>query len=210
MSGNLRGRRNWTRSLTTVFIVAAAAVMGGYLIDGTAVETDRIYLRAAAGPVLFDHGAHGEYAQSCAVCHHPLYAAAQATACSDCHDDDRQSDTYDHASLKELHNQDCSQCHEQQEADDQATSCRQCHPSVQQEEQAVVSCASCHDDSYTPDLMSHDEYLAIDDHTCLGCHAPRPRADAYHASCSDCHLDAAPQRFAHADGEVLCGACHLR
>jgi hypothetical protein len=211
MSGNLPDRRNWTRSLTVVVVVAVAAVIGGYLIDSNAVETDRKYLRATAGPVLFDHGAHqSEYVASCATCHHPLFAAAQAVSCADCHDDGRDKDDLDHDSLKELHNQDCSQCHEQQAGDEQASSCRQCHPTLQQEEADTVGCASCHDDSYTPEIMSHDEYLEIEEHSCLGCHAPRSLADAYHTTCSNCHLDTSPERFAQADGEVSCGACHLR
>ncbi len=210
MSGNLQDRRNWTRSLTVVFAVALVAVITGSLFDGVADGTDRVYLRNTAGAVLFDHGAHGQYVDSCAVCHHPLYSAAQATTCADCHDDERAADEFSHGELKDLHASDCSLCHQQQAEDNQAASCRQCHRAIQQSETSSLACTTCHDDGYSPELLSHDEYVEIDDHSCLGCHAPRSLADSYHTSCSDCHLDTAPERFAQADGAVQCGVCHLR
>ncbi|MBE0583561.1 MAG: hypothetical protein IH612_07315 [Desulfofustis sp.] len=210
MSGKLQDRRNWTRSLTVVVAVALVAVITGYLLEGTAVGTDRLYLRNTAGAVLFDHGAHGQYADSCATCHHPLYGAAPTATCADCHDDNRAADDVSHSELKELHARDCSLCHQQQVEDDQAVSCRQCHPAVQQSETNTSACTACHNDDYVPEMLSHDEYLEIDDHSCLGCHAPRSLADSYHTNCSDCHLDAAPEKFMNSDGTVRCGSCHLR
>lgn len=210
MSGNHQNRPNWTRSLTIACIVAALAVLLGYFIPRTSAETDRKYLRNTAGPILFDHGEHNQMADSCAVCHHPLYSASLATTCKDCHGEEMGMEYFSHEELKEIHGTDCSQCHEQEADDDQASSCRRCHPALQQSESALNSCTECHDDSYTPDIMSHDEYLEIEDHSCLGCHAPGSLSEVYHASCTDCHLESSPERFTQADGEILCAACHLR
>ncbi len=210
MSGNNRGRRNWTRSLTIIMIVAVIAVIIGCVVDPKTNTTDRLFLKSSAGPVLFDHGKHSQAAESCAQCHHDLYAAAQATACNECHDDERRASTFSHKELKELHSRDCSKCHQQSAGAVQPTSCRTCHPTLQQSEKNTASCSQCHDDSYSPDMMKHDEYLEIEDHTCLGCHAPKSVSDAYHTNCSNCHLETARQRFAQADGKVQCGACHLR
>lgn len=198
--------------MSVVVVVAAAAVIVGYLVPGTAETdkvTDRMFLENTAGPVLFDHQEHNQMTGSCAVCHHPLYSAAQATTCEDCHGDDRAADDFSHDELKEMHANDCSQCHEQQSEAAQAASCRQCHPAIQQSESATLACTECHEDGYTPDIMAHDEYQEIEDHSCLGCHAPQSLSDAYHTGCSDCHLENSPERFTQADGEILCAACHL-
>ncbi len=210
MSGDLHTRRNWTRSLTIVALVAAVAVALGYLLPQSSAETDRKYLHNTAGPVLFDHKAHALMADSCAVCHHPLYSATLAVTCEDCHGEEVEADEFSHSELKEIHGTDCSQCHEQEAGDDQALSCRQCHPAVQQSEASVNSCTECHDDGYSPAIMDHDEYLEIEDHSCLGCHAPGSLSEVYHTNCSNCHLEYSPERFTQADGEVLCAACHLR
>ncbi len=168
MSGNIRNRRNWTRSLTVVTLVAVVGTIIGCLADDGAVQTDRIYLQNTAGAVLFDHGEHSNSADSCVTCHHNL------------------------------------------RGDEQAASCRECHPGTQQSEKQTLSCTECHDDSFTPDMMEHEEYLEIDDHSCLGCHAPQSVSQVYHTNCSNCHLENAPDRFTKTGGDVACGACHLR
>lgn len=175
MSGDTRNRRNWTRSLTVATIVAAVAVVIGWLVDVETGKTDRLYLRNTGGAVLFDHGMHGEVADSCVQCHHDLSVA-------------------------------------EEEVEDQAEaiSCRQCHPGVQPSETFTASCTECHDDDYSPEMMEHDEYLEVEEHACLDCHSPRPVSEAYHMNCSPCHLEYSPERFTQADGELLCGACHLR
>lgn len=210
MSGNFRDRRNWTRSLTIASLVAVLAAVIGCLADRDTTSTDRRYLQATAGPVLFDHFRHGADINDCAKCHHDLYGAAQAVSCQECHDVDVTPDDVDHASLKEIHNSDCATCHAQVKENDQAASCRQCHPAVQASETTVISCSKCHDDGYTPELMPHDEYMEAGEHTCLGCHAPSSVSQAFHTNCTTCHLEAAPARFADANGAVVCGACHLR
>lgn len=209
MSGNIQGRRNWTLSMTVALLVAVAAAVIGCMTRNDEVVTDRLYLKSTAGNVLFDHGTHSDTTDSCAACHHDLYGAAQAVSCENCHDDVEPAD-FEHAELKEFHTQDCATCHEQTADEDQATSCRNCHPGFQESEARTVSCNDCHDDDYEPEIMEHDEYLEIDDHSCLGCHTPGSISEAFHASCTNCHLEAAPDRFAHADGSVMCSGCHLR
>lgn len=210
MSGKPRVRRNWTLSLTIALCVAVGAVIIGCMAGGKTVVTDRQYIRSTAGNVLFDHGKHNEEAESCAVCHHDLYGAEQVTPCAECHDDEVDPAEFDHADLKEFHGRDCASCHEQTVEDDQALSCRSCHPGVQKNENRTVTCGECHDDDYEPDMLEHDEYLEIEDHSCLGCHAPGSVSESYHTNCTSCHLETAPERFTNSDRTVNCSACHLR
>jgi hypothetical protein len=210
MNGNIRGRRNWTFSMTVALLVAAVSVVIGYMGTRETVATERFYLRSSAGNVLFDHGRHNEMTESCAACHHDLFAAAQATSCSTCHDDEFEPADFDHTELKEFHGRDCATCHEQTTGDEQAASCRSCHPGIQQSETRTVSCSDCHDDSYAADMIGHDEYQEIEDHSCLGCHSPASVSEVYHANCTSCHLDTAADRFTNSDGSVMCSGCHLR
>lgn len=209
MSGNNRGRRNWTLSMTFALLVALAAAVIGHLAGAETENTDRVFLRSSAGAVLFDHGKHNEAVESCARCHHDLYGAAQATSCAECHDEDVQADDFEHIELKEFHGRDCSKCHEQIVENDSAVSCRTCHPGTQQDEERDMSCSACHGEDYTPDMMIHDEFLEIEDHTCQGCHSPSTVSEAYHMNCTNCHLESSPERFTAADGGVQCSACHL-
>lgn len=208
MSGNIKGRRNWTLSMTFALLVAAAAAVIGFMNSDRSAATDRYYLNSSAGNILFDHGKHGETADSCATCHHTLYGA-QAGSCEECHDEMDAAD-FEHAELKEFHERDCATCHEQTIDDDQADSCRNCHPALQDSETGVVGCSECHGEGYEPDLLDHDEYLEIDDHSCSGCHTPGAVAEVYHSSCTDCHLEEAADRFTLGDGGVNCSGCHLR
>lgn len=210
MSGSIQGRQNWTRSLTVVVIAAVIAVAIGFMVDVKANKTDRLYFNNSGGAVLFDHGKHSQSAESCAKCHHDLYSAAQATLCAECHDDELEAADFSHNELKDAHSQDCSRCHEQTKESDQATSCRECHPGMQQSETFTVNCTECHDDGYSPEMLTHDEYQEMDEHSCLGCHTPRAVSEAYHTNCSNCHLETAREKFTLAGGEVRCGACHLQ
>lgn len=212
MSGNTQNRRNWTRSLTVVISIALAAVGIGYLVDVEAGKTDRLYLRNTAGAVLFDHGTHSRLVESCAKCHHDLYSAALATSCEECHDEEFEPAEFSHSDLKEIHNRDCSQCHQPEDGSEreEPASCRQCHPGVQPSETNTLGCTECHEDGYSSDMMDHDAYMDMEEHTCMGCHSPRSVSTAYHTNCSHCHLETSRERFTQADGEVQCGACHLR
>ena len=210
MSGKKQGRPNWTRSMTVAICAGLAAVVFGYLGGSETVATDRYFFDSTAGAVLFDHGDHRDEADTCVTCHHTLYGAAQATSCEECHDDEVEPSEFEHGELKEFHGRDCSACHEQVAEDDEAASCRQCHPTVQEREERGIGCTECHDDDYEPEMMGHDEYLEIEDHTCLGCHAPSSISEAYHTNCTDCHLETATERFTNDDGTVNCSGCHLR
>ena len=210
MSGNFINRRVWTRSLTIVILVAAVSAIIGGLSDNGVVKADRVYLQNSAGAVLFDHGKHSSSADSCAQCHHDLLAAEQSISCQECHGEDVVAEDYSHAGLKEIHSRNCSRCHQQSNDDQQATSCRECHPGTQPSEKQTIACSDCHDDSYSPEMIAHDEYLEISEHSCLGCHTPRSVSEVYHTNCSECHVENRPDRFTKAGGDVLCGACHLR
>ena len=210
MNGDIRNRRNWTRSLTIVMLVAAIGALIGCLADKGEKRTDRVYLQNSAGAVLFDHEKHKNSTDSCAQCHHDLYSAVQAVSCEDCHDAGFTADEYSHAELKDFHNLDCAKCHEQEDDNAQAVSCRECHPIARTSDTLTMSCTECHDESYSKEMMAHDEYTEIDEHSCLGCHAPKSVSDAYHTNCTSCHLETVPTRFTTAGGEVSCGACHLR
>ena len=210
MSGNFPRRRNWTPSLAIALLVAVVAAAVGWLADSPATATDRMYFRNTAGAVLFDHGAHSGNADSCATCHHTLYDGAQASTCASCHDDSYGPDDIAHQRLKQLHGNDCATCHAQSREDDEALSCRTCHPASQASETRTQNCTECHDDSFSPEMLSHDEYQEIEDHTCLGCHTPGAVSEVYHANCTPCHQQAAPEQFTTAGGEVNCGSCHLR
>lgn len=210
MSGSNQNRKNWTKSLTIVMLVAVVGAVIGCMGKTDETKTDRVYLRSSAGSVLFDHGQHSQTEESCAKCHHDLYSAAQATSCADCHDEGFEAEEFDHAQLKEAHNRDCSKCHEETGTDIKPISCRECHPGMQPAEKNTNSCQECHDDDFTPDMMQHDEYLEVEDHTCLGCHTPQSVSQVYHLNCTNCHLETLPDRFANKGGDVSCGACHLR
>jgi hypothetical protein len=211
MSGNIRNRRNWTRSLTVVMLVTLIGALIGCLANKGEKKADRVFLQNSAGAVLFDHERHKGAADSCAQCHHDLYTSVQATPCEDCHDDGFVTGDYNHADLKEIHSLDCAKCHEQGADNEQAASCRQCHPTTQKDDKLTNNCMECHDDnSFSSGMMEHDEYAEVDEHSCIGCHSPRSVSEAYHANCTKCHLETLPDRFANAGGDVRCGACHLR
>lgn len=211
MSGNNQNRKNWTKGLTILSLVVIVGAVIGCLANSKEVTTDRVYLRNSGGSVLFDHGKHSQAAESCAQCHHDLYSAAQATSCEECHDEGVVAEDFSHARLKEAHNRDCARCHEEIAEEKKPASCRECHPGMQPSETNTNSCLECHDDdSYTPDMLEHDEYLEVEDHSCLGCHTPQAVSQVYHLNCTSCHLETLPERFTTSGGDVSCGACHLQ
>jgi len=193
-----------------VLLIALAGTIIGYFVATSETDTDRKFFQSTAGAVLFDHGEHGEAAGSCVVCHHNLYSAELAVSCQDCHDEDVKARDVEHSSLKQIHSYDCSMCHEQQQDDKLAVSCRDCHSSTEASQTLADSCIDCHDDGYTADMLEHNEYQEIEEHTCQSCHNTRSVADAYHANCSQCHLENSSERFSEANGDVKCAACHLR
>ena len=209
MNGNNRKRKNWTLSLSIAVGVALAAAVIGCMGGQPTGQADRIYLSATAGSVLFDHGTHQENADSCVSCHHDLLSAELTSTCADCHDDDRTSDNFEHAELKEFHERNCVTCHESTN-DREPVSCRDCHNKAQASEIRTVTCQECHDDSFGPAIMSHDEYQEIEDHSCVGCHNPATVSEVYHTNCTGCHTVNAPERFLDESGAPVCASCHLR
>lgn len=210
MNGNNKGRRNWTFSMTIAVAVAgAAAVIGCLTAEPERGNADRAYFKNTAGSVLFDHGKHGQIVE-CATCHHELLSGRQSTECTDCHDEGVAADDFEHSELKQFHNRDCLRCHELVADQNPTSSCRDCHSATQENEQRTVNCRECHDDGFSPEIMAHDEYLEIEDHTCLGCHNPDSISGAYHINCTGCHLAISPEKFADNNGAAQCSACHLR
>ena len=105
---------------------------------------------------------------------------------------------------------------------DAADGCITCHHELAGE---TYPCGTCHEDAeYTPELAEHGDLVEIHDSACDGCHEIAPDeeasscrrchaeglADVYHQSCSACHLEVAPERFADESGAPTCGGCHLR
>ncbi|THB70015.1 MAG: hypothetical protein D6B25_20680 [Desulfobulbaceae bacterium] len=210
MNGNVPGRQNWTRSLTVLLLIAAVATIAGYLMHVEADAKGRFYLTSSAGSVLFDHTEHSQILDSCAQCHHEQYSAEFIFGCIDCHDDDLSPETFAHEELITLHDRSCDKCHPSNAEQTSPSSCRQCHPAVQAEEKQSPVCLECHDEDYTPGMVSHDELVEIEAHQCGDCHASRSISEAYHSNCIPCHLKSAPQKFAQEDGTIVCGTCHLR
>ena len=107
---------------------------------------------------------------------------------------------------------DCEDCHHEiLTGADEPLSCRSCHPAEAPEAAPFVGCQECHDDpEYTSDFAEHDELLEVHDPDCENCHTARAVTEAFHLNCSDCHLQVAPERFADAEGKVLCRSCHLK
>lgn len=210
MSGSRKDRPNWTLSVTVALLAAIVAAATGIFVDKKPAAAERFYLSSSAGSVLFDHTRHQETTDSCGACHHDLLGSGGEISCSECHGDEVEPEDYEHEELKEFHGNDCLNCHQQSREDAEAVSCRSCHPAVQNEEPGMVACAACHDDEYEPGMLEHQEYLEIEDHSCLGCHQPESVSEAYHNGCFSCHTKASPERFLNADSTVKCGGCHLR
>jgi len=107
---------------------------------------------------------------------------------------------------------------------DRAEACVACHHDLAVD--LVASCDDCHDEGeMEPDMVEHADLQAIDGHECDGCHEIAPDedaegcrecheaaeiADVYHGQCNGCHLSVAADRFADADNQTRCEACHLK
>jgi len=107
---------------------------------------------------------------------------------------------------------DCGDCHhELDQASEEPHVCGSCHPAEPGEGDRFLGCQECHDDpEYTPDMVEHLDLIELEDHDCEGCHSARTLTEAFHAQCGNCHLELAPERFADAEGNSRCEACHLK
>ncbi len=205
----VRGHARSNAVLIVVAVVAAAVAAGGYLRGAPPPTTDRIYLRSIGGAVVFGHAEHQARVASCLPCHHELILG-DPIACATCHDADVTFDLASHDELVQIDGHTCDGCHASADATG-ARNCRACHASEVEGATSVHACSDCHDDAtYGPATLPHASLVTIEGHSCDGCHTPRALAEAYHATCNGCHLRAAPQRFAAADGGATCAACHLK
>jgi hypothetical protein len=62
-------------------------------------------------------------------------------------------------------------------------------------------------------MLEHAELLAIEAHTCDGCHIASRGSDAIHKRCSRCHADLERGSFftrVRSDGETICMTCHMK
>ena len=208
MSGKFRGLPN-TRALIIFTALAALAASAAYVLDSGPGQAHRFYLRSSAGAVVFDHEAHTGYGEGCESCHHELLSADSRIPCSDCHDEGMTHEDFEHDELKSIEGHACERCHEV-DKNARANSCRSCHPADEPIDLAPVGCVECHDDDYTPDLMTHDEMRGVEGHSCEGCHRPGAIGAVFHGHCSQCHLAERPGIFADEKGGARCQSCHLK
>lgn len=204
----MSGKRKKTITLIILTIVCFLVGSATYYFEESPQNTDRYYIDNSGGAVLFEHGVHGDQSESCADCHHPLFSVTDMTSCSECHDEDVLAEDFSHKEMIEIEDHNCSFCHPVNE-DVQPQSCGSCHPKLQEESEAVINCMECHDDSYTADLLTHDEMQEIEDHTCEGCHNAKSLSDSYHKQCNGCHAKENEELFIDSEGKTKCSACHL-
>ncbi len=205
----MNGRKQSHRILIVVTAICLITGIISSYFSGTAVSGERYYLSNSGGAVLFNHAQHVSDSESCADCHHTLYTVSDMTQCTDCHDEGFSAEDFTHQELNEIEGHRCSFCHMVDKART-AMSCRKCHMKIQESAITTHTCAECHDDSYTQELMSHDEYQEIEGHTCEGCHQASSLSDVYHGQCSSCHIREQEDRFTDNEGQVRCNACHLK
>jgi hypothetical protein len=198
-----------SRALVIFTVIAALAAVAAQFAASGSVEPRRLYLQSSAGAVVFDHEAHAGYAEGCESCHHELLLSDKRAACSDCHDEGMSSEDFDHEELKTIEGHACERCHEV-DKNIRANSCRGCHPTDEPVDLATVGCVECHDDDYTPDMMTHDELRDVEGHSCEGCHHARAIGAVFHGYCNHCHLTERPGIFADGNGGARCQSCHLK
>ena len=209
---NGRGRYK-NEAVSLILLTAFAGITGvvGYLSEDAIPETNRsrLYMPNRGGAVLFEHEAHIPRAESCQTCHHDALSANSLRACSVCHGELYEDEAFGHDDLKEILEHTCDTCHLiKQSAPIQ--SCRICHPVVQEANERILPCSECHDETYTGDMLTHDEMQDIEAHDCDSCHVARAVGDIHHAACNRCHLRTDPEKFSDAQGKPLCYMCHLK
>jgi hypothetical protein len=208
MNGDF-SRQGGSLPLILLVLLAGLAGIAGYWTESEPPDSDRYYLRNIGGAVLFGHRAHADMIGRCEGCHHNLLLSDSRHPCSDCHDETMVADDFEHGDLKTIEAHRCEFCHRVNESA-QAQSCRNCHRATAKAGPRVVTCSQCHDDDYTPDLLTHDEMQELDGHSCEGCHNPQEIGAVYHQQCNRCHLDENPEKFASENGSAKCQSCHLK
>ena len=159
--------------------------------------------------MLIEHDTHIRDTEGCETCHHDLFSSDSRNACSDCHGDDVAAEDFTHEDLKDIEGHSCESCHQTIEGVE-PRSCRWCHPDTQESDERIIACSSCHDDEYTPDILTHDEMQEVDGHECESCHNISAVSGAYHEQCNRCHFMENPDEFRSVDGSAMCERCHLK
>lgn len=206
MNGEQRKKSPLAILLFAVIMFAIAAA--GYFSDTTSSTPDHYFIKNAGGDVLLKHRDHAKDLQ-CADCHHDLLSSDDRTACFECHGDDVDAADFEHAELLEVEDHRCTTCHNSL-ADKTPVNCRTCHEQEVKGTTSTAGCAECHDEDVTPDLLTHDEMIAVEAHGCYDCHSVMSVSDAYHQQCSGCHIKSGQARFVNADGNARCEICHLK
>ena len=197
-------------TLILIILAATAILLGsaGFLLPKSEAGGDRYFYQNSAGAVLFDHLAHSEQTDDCAVCHHPMLLSSERIECSMCHDPEMSAEYFDHSDLTEISGHSCVTCHSVNE-EIEPQNCRNCHKNGDVTGPAVMSCGTCHDDSYTPEPFTHDDLVNIHGAGCDNCHNAASVVDAYHGQCNRCHQAVAADRFVR-KGTIRCNMCHLK
>jgi hypothetical protein len=195
--------------LAVITILSGLVGIAGYWRVSPGSESRRFFWANSGGAVMFEHDTHSATAGQCADCHHDLFTSDGRIACTECHGEDYTVGDFSHDDLKAIEGHDCGYCH-QVNGSLTAGSCRSCHPSVQDDEATTGNCQDCHGEDYTPDILTHDELLAVESHRCSVCHVTITISDAYHRRCQRCHARENPVRFVDAEGGPRCRRCHLK
>lgn len=153
------------------------------------------------GPASFDHEAHQELADDCAVCHH--HSEGTYPPCRECHDTAFDPENLNKPGIGHVYHLRCISCHTEQQA-------------------GPVECTGCHDKATVPPLpVTHP---LTGNGNCLSCHGesisgvpamPADHGSATNGVCPICHQTARPESematkaLPHAvTGHENCLLCH--
>lgn len=137
----------------------------------------------------------------CAGCHSAddVHGGQRGSDCAECHGTSSWRTDFDHLAntgfaLRGAHGQtSCDQCHHGNLHAPLATECEDCHRSSDPHEGALISCASCHNESSWTDQIRFDHEFT--DFPLLGMHGL--------ATCAQCHVGADFQNVGK-----TCADCH--
>lgn len=207
MNGDMKNKKSPLLILLFAAVMYIVAV-AGYLIERPDSDPDHLFFANTGGDVVMKHKDHANDLH-CADCHHDLLSSDNRTACFECHEDDVDPEDFEHAELLDIEDHRCTTCHNRLH-DDDPVSCRTCHLQEVKGTSSTAGCAECHDEDITPDFLTHDEMLEVEDHSCYDCHSVMALSDAFHQQCTDCHLKSGQARFVNDKGVARCVICHLK
>lgn len=218
------------RFIPIVLVTALLAIIAlfGYLLP----ETDdavpkRIAMINTGGPVVFEHGKHEKWAESCLSCHHELvYGAEKPMACNQCHGV-TVNETFVAEHVTSFSEESCIVCHHYvpgsqdwghaMHSESLGLDCTSCHHADTSIEETPSNCADCHEAGKAPSRAKFVEgeppSLADAVHSkCISCHEEWFSKKA--RGCVQCHFDKAPASVEpgerlHKNMETqTCSACH--